>query len=114
MEMLAANHQTEHLDQSDRVTGRTEGGEGDCNSIGRTTISRPPEVPGTKPPTKCIHMEGSIAPAAYIAEDCLIWYQWKGRLLVLWRLIYPSIGGFWGSEVGISGSVSTLIEARER
>ena len=27
-----------------------------------------------------------MAPATYIAEDCLIWYQWEGKCLVLWRL----------------------------
>ena len=38
-----------------RARGRTEGAEGDCNTIGRTTITTnwiPPELPGTKPPTK--------------------------------------------------------------
>jgi hypothetical protein len=24
--------------------------------------------------------------ATYVAEDCLIWHQWEGRLLVLKRL----------------------------
>ena len=38
--------------------------------------------PGTKPPTN-EHMEGPMAPAAYVAEDGLIWYQWKERPLVL-------------------------------
>jgi hypothetical protein len=27
-----------------------------------------------------------MAPATYLAEDDLIWYQWEGRLWVLWRL----------------------------
>jgi len=31
-------------------------------------------------------MEGPIAPAAYIAEDCLIWYQWEWRCFILRRL----------------------------
>jgi hypothetical protein len=31
-------------------------------------------------------MEGPIAPAAYVAEDYLIGYQWEERPLVLRRL----------------------------
>jgi len=55
MQMLAANHWTEHGDLNGRVRGRTERAEGVCNPIGRTAISTNqilPEVPGTKPPTK--------------------------------------------------------------
>jgi hypothetical protein len=39
MWMLAANHQTEHLDPNGGVRGRIEGAERVCNPIGRTTIS---------------------------------------------------------------------------
>jgi hypothetical protein len=39
MQMLAANHQTEHLDSNRRSRVRTEEAEGDCNLIGRTTAS---------------------------------------------------------------------------
>jgi hypothetical protein len=56
MQMLAANHQTEHRGSNRGVTREIEGAEGVCNPIGRTTISTnqttPPELPGTKPPTK--------------------------------------------------------------
>jgi hypothetical protein len=38
--------------------------------LGATTT--PPELPGTKPPTKKIHKEGHKASAAYIAEDGLV------------------------------------------
>jgi hypothetical protein len=31
-----------------------------------------------------------MAPGGYVAEDGLIWYQWEGRSLVLWRLNAPS------------------------
>ena len=31
-------------------------------------------------------MGKSVAPVAYVAEDCLIWHQWEGRRFVLWRL----------------------------
>jgi hypothetical protein len=56
-----------------------------------------------------------MAPAGYVAEDCLSGYRWEGKLLVLWRLHNPG----WGSArvlrqewVGRLGS--TLIEAGER
>jgi hypothetical protein len=31
-------------------------------------------------------MEESMVPAAYFAEDGLVWYQWEGNFLILWRL----------------------------
>jgi hypothetical protein len=40
-------------------------------------------LPVTKPSTK--ELVGSIVPATYVAEDGLIWYQWEGWPLVLWR-----------------------------
>jgi hypothetical protein len=54
---LAANHWTEHRVPSGEVRERTERAEGVCNHIARTIISTsqitpPPELPGTKPPTK--------------------------------------------------------------
>ena len=52
--MLAANHWTEHGFLNGGVRERTEGPEGVCKPIGRTTISTnqiSPELPGTKPPT---------------------------------------------------------------
>jgi hypothetical protein len=36
---LTTNHWTEPVDTNGSVTGRTEGTEGDCNPIGRITIS---------------------------------------------------------------------------
>jgi len=38
MWLLAANHQTEHKDPNGGLRERTEGVEGVCNLIGRTTI----------------------------------------------------------------------------
>jgi hypothetical protein len=55
MRMLVANHLTEHRDPNGGGRGRTEGVEGFCKPIGRTTISTnqtTPELPVTKPPTK--------------------------------------------------------------
>ena len=49
-----------------------------------------PELPGTKPPSKeYTHMEGPMAPEAYVAEDGLVRYQWKKRPLILGRLDAP-------------------------
>ena len=31
-------------------------------------------------------------PSTYVAEDFLIWHQWEGRSLVLWRLVAPVKG----------------------
>jgi hypothetical protein len=54
-----------------------------------------------------------MAPAAYVAEDCLIWYHWEGRPLVLWRLHVPSKRNANRVKQGwIDGWGSTLIEAR--
>ena len=56
--MFAAKHQTEHGEVRKKleVRAKTEGAEGGCNPIGRTTISTiqtppPPKLPGTKEPT---------------------------------------------------------------
>ena len=55
------------------------------------------------------------APAAYVAEDFLIWHLWERGHLVLWRLdapekedgreVRPELVGGWGS---------TLLEAKGR
>jgi hypothetical protein len=56
MWMLTANHQTEHRDSNGGVRKRTEGEEGACNSIGKTTLNNqttpPPELSDIKLPTK--------------------------------------------------------------
>jgi hypothetical protein len=39
MQILTNNHQTEPRNLNERLKGRTEGAAGDCNLIGRTTIS---------------------------------------------------------------------------
>jgi len=50
MRMLAASHWIEQGDPKGGVREKTEGAEGVCKPIGRTTISTnqtPPELPGT-------------------------------------------------------------------
>ena len=34
-----------------------------------------------------------MTPDAYVSEESLIWHQWKGRPLVLWRFDAPAKGG---------------------
>ena len=50
-----------------------------------------------------------MAPAAYVAEDGLVWHQWEGRPLVLWRLDAQSTGmlGQWG-DIGQVGGGAPL------
>jgi hypothetical protein len=58
MQMHLGGHCIEVVDQHGRVKGRTEGAEGDCNPIGRTTVSTnldPSELPETKPKPKKDH-----------------------------------------------------------
>ena len=84
--MLIANYWTEHWDPNGGVRGKTEGAEGVCNPIGRTTIltnQSPPELSGAKTTNQKIHM----APATYVAEDGFIWHQWEEKPFVLWILI---------------------------
>ena len=58
-------------------------------------------------------MEGTLAPAAYVANDSLTWHQWKKSPLVLWRLTDLTWGnartlrqewvGGWGSILTEAG-----------
>jgi hypothetical protein len=47
------------------------------------------KLPGTKSPTKEHTWAGLWLPATYVAEDCLIWPQWEGMCLFLFRLEAP-------------------------
>jgi hypothetical protein len=47
-------------------------------------------------------MEGAMAPAAYVAEDGLIWHQWEERLGPV-KAWFPSVGECQGSEVVVGG-----------
>jgi hypothetical protein len=57
MQILIANHQTEHRDPNREARGKTEVEEV-CNPIRRTTSTNqnPSKLPGTKPPTTKVHM----------------------------------------------------------
>ena len=83
--MLSANHWTEHRVPSGGVRERNEGAEGDCNPIGRTMISTyqtPQSSQELNHQPKSTHGR-TMAPAAYVAEDGLVWHQWEERPLVL-------------------------------
>jgi hypothetical protein len=44
-------------------------------------------------------------------EDCLVWTQWKGMCMVLWRLDVPKKGdGKRVSLEGVGGWGNTLLE----
>jgi hypothetical protein len=67
MQMLKANYWTEQEDPRGGFRKRTEGTEGICNPIGRTTTSNNqtlPELPGSKQPTRLTYMKGPMAQAA--------------------------------------------------
>jgi hypothetical protein len=56
-----------------------------------------------------------MAPAAHVAEDGLIWPQWEGRHLVLWRLEAPEKGDARGvGQEWEDGWRSTLLETKRR
>jgi hypothetical protein len=79
MQMLAANHWADRGVPNGRVRARTEGAEWVCNPIERTKNQ----------PTSCTRtlwglnhkqrelMGGTMAPAAYVAEDGLVGHQWE-------------------------------------
>jgi hypothetical protein len=94
MWMIAAKHRTNCRDPDEGVMGRTEGAEGDWDPIGRATISTnwTPQSSQGKTTNQRVQVEWPMAPAAYVAEDGLVWHQWKWRPLVLWRLNAPAWG----------------------
>jgi hypothetical protein len=62
--------------------------------MGRTTVSTncaPQNSQGLNPQPKSI-LSLPMAPTTYVAEDCFIWHQWKGRPSVLCRLVAPEKG----------------------
>jgi hypothetical protein len=52
-------------------------------------LTRTPRVPRDSNTNQKVHLEGPLAPAAYVAEECHIWHQWEGRPLVLCRFDDP-------------------------
>ena len=83
--MLAAKHQIECGDSNGKVRAMTGGAEGDCNPIGRTTISINQNSQGLN------HQPKSTHGSRWIRSRGLL-YQWEGRSLVLGRLDVPVEG----------------------
>ena len=74
-QMLTANHWTEHGVPNGE---RTEGAEGVCNPIGRTTISTS-QTPQSFQALSCQqkNMGRFMVPGRYIAKNCHVWSQWE-------------------------------------
>jgi hypothetical protein len=81
MWMLAVNHWTEHGVPNGTVRGRTEGAEGIYNLKGRTISTKqiPQRSQGLNHQPKSIHggAGGHMAPARYVAKDCLVGHHWE-------------------------------------
>jgi len=94
-----------HGDPKRRVRERTEGVEGDCNPIRRTTIlTRPgqppplPELPGTKTP---IHMEGPHGSSCICSRGLSYLATVGGEALGLVEAQFPRVGRCQGCQVGL-------------
>jgi len=66
---------------------RIEGAEGVCSPI-RTTIPTNQSSQGLNHYPR-LHMNGPMAPAAYVAEDGFVGHQWEDKSLVRPRLDPP-------------------------
>ena len=73
---------SEHGDSNGGVRERTKDAEGICNPIGRT-ISTNQTHHHHHPQSSQGHMEESVAPTTYVAEDGLVGHQWEERPSVL-------------------------------
>jgi hypothetical protein len=64
---------------------RTEGAEGVCSPIGRTTVSlnQTPRAPRDKTINQRVYMEGLMALAEYVAQYGLVRNQYEEKSLVL-------------------------------
>jgi hypothetical protein len=88
--MYTAKHWTEFGDPNGEVRARTVGAEGVCNLIGRTISNNRIPQSSQERNHQSKNTQGlPMAPAEYVAEDCLIWYHWKGSPLILWKLDDP-------------------------
>jgi hypothetical protein len=52
-------------------------------------VTSTPRAPMDKTTNQRVHMEGPMAPAAYVAEDGIVRHQWEERTLFLGRLYAP-------------------------
>ena len=89
--MLTDSYWMEYKASNEGARESTQGAEGVCNPIGRTTIWTN-QYP---PPQELVSL------VAYVAEDGLVGHRWEERPLVLQRLYAPVQGQ--GQEVGVGG-----------
>ena len=70
MQRLSANHWTQVQDHYRRVGGRTEGAEGNCNPIGRTTVLTNLDTSGLpdEVTNQSAFMGWSMDPSIYVVE----------------------------------------------
>jgi hypothetical protein len=69
MQILTVNHWTEPGDPNERIKGTAEGAKGECNPIGRTTVSinqTPQNSQGLNHQSKSMH--GSVHGSTYICS----------------------------------------------
>jgi hypothetical protein len=116
MQILTASHWISPWNPNGRVRGRAEGAEGDCNPIGRTTESTNQTPKSSKlNHHQRVYIGQSMGPSTLVTEDCLIWHQWEGRYLVIWRLDAPERGYATGVRQEWVGEwESTFLEAKGR
>ena len=87
MQIFTAKHRTKPGEGNRKIGGRTVEAKGDCNPIGRTTMSTNLFTQNSEGQShQRVHVEGSTALVTYVAQDCLIRHQWEGSPLVLGRL----------------------------
>ena len=107
IQMFTTNHWTKHRDPNEGIRRRTEGAEGICNPIGRTTIStnqtlHPPELPGTKQPIKEYTWRNpgscSICSRGWPCQASM-----GGEALGTLIAQCPCVGLCQGGEVGVGG-----------
>jgi hypothetical protein len=106
-QMLVANHWTEHKFSNGVVRQRTEGAEGVCNTIGRTTISTnqtPQSSQGLNYQSRSTH-GGTHASSSICNRGWPCWASMGGQALGFVKARCPRVGEFEGGEMGGFGWV---------
>jgi hypothetical protein len=101
MEILVANHQNEHWGPNSGVRGRTEGAEGVCNLISRTTISTnqtPMRSHGLYHQPKYTHGQSHGSSSIY-SRGYTYLASMGGEVLGPWSCVGKCVG----HEVGVEG-----------
>ena len=102
--MLAANHWTKHGFPNGRVRERTEGTEGVCSPIGRTTISTNQSSQGLNNQPKSTHV-GTHGSSCKSSKGWPYPASIREEVLGTVKVQYPSVGECQGREAGVGGWV---------